>query len=194
MPAKSIKDVKKRAWTFVLYPESAPADWRDILQATGLPFAVSPLHDRDLNATGEPKKPHHHLILVYSGPTTYACVEHLTASLSQPVPQPLEAVRGMYRYFTHADNPEKAQYDSREILTVNGFDISNFVEISAGEVLAIKQRVLSDIIRPLELSEYSDLVNYLMDNELSVEFEVVSNNTLFFNAYLRSVRFKNEKT
>src|SRR5699024_12578625 len=33
------KDVKKRNWWFVLYPESAPPDWRDRLRATGLPIA-----------------------------------------------------------------------------------------------------------------------------------------------------------
>ena len=64
-------NVKKRYWAFVLYPESAPSDWRDIIQMTGLPFAVSPLHDKDLNADNTIKKAHYHIILCYPGPTTY---------------------------------------------------------------------------------------------------------------------------
>lgn len=194
MPQKSIKDAKKRAWTFVLYPESAPADWREQLQATGLPFAVSPLHDRDLNATGEPKKAHHHIIVVYAGPTTYSNVEHLTSSLSQPVPQPLEAVRGMYRYFTHTDNPEKAQYDPQDITAANGFNIADYVELTASEVSAIKQRVLTEIVIPLKMVEYSDLVTFLLDNAMFAEFDIVSNHTIFFNAFLRSERHKTEKS
>lgn len=51
------KNVKKRNWAFLVYPESAPENWLQILQATGLQCAISPLHDRDLNATGEPKRP-----------------------------------------------------------------------------------------------------------------------------------------
>ena len=88
------KDVKKRNWAMVLYPESAPEDWRDQLRKTGLQCAVSPLHDKDTNADGEPKKPHYHVILVYGSPTTYRNVEGLTKRLNQPIPQPLEQVRG----------------------------------------------------------------------------------------------------
>lgn len=43
------KNIKKRNWAFVLYPESAPADWREQLQKTGLQCAISPLHDKDMN-------------------------------------------------------------------------------------------------------------------------------------------------
>ena len=50
--------VKKRNWAFVLYPESAPEDWRERLQQTGLQCCVSPLHDKDVNDTGGPKKAH----------------------------------------------------------------------------------------------------------------------------------------
>lgn len=51
------KNVKKRNWVMVAYPDSLPENWLDILVQTGLPCAISPLHDRDTEATGEPKKP-----------------------------------------------------------------------------------------------------------------------------------------
>ena len=62
---------KKRYWAFVLYPESAPDNWRDFLQQTGLQVAISPLHDKDIDPTGLPKKSHYHIILCYDGPTTF---------------------------------------------------------------------------------------------------------------------------
>ena len=114
-----MKNVKKRNWAFVLYPESAPNNWLDLLQQTGLQFCVSPLHDKDLNADNTLKKAHYHIILIYDGPTTYNNVRQLTESLGQPIPQPLEQVRGYYRYLTHKDNPEKYQYDEKDILTFN---------------------------------------------------------------------------
>ena len=40
---------KKRYWAFVLYPESAPKNWKEILQQTGLSCCVSPLHDKDID-------------------------------------------------------------------------------------------------------------------------------------------------
>lgn len=88
------RNVKKRNWVFLVYPDSAPSDWVSVLQSTGLSCAISPLHDRDVNPTGEPKKPHYHVIACYSGPTSYNVVKSLTDGLNAPIPQPLEQVRG----------------------------------------------------------------------------------------------------
>lgn len=186
------KNVKKRNWAFVLYPESAPKDWREQLQQTGLQCAISPLHDKDINPTGEPKKPHHHVILCYAGPTAYNVVKALTnGKLGQTIPQALEQVRGYYRYLTHEDNPEKAQYSKAEIQTLNGFNIKDFVELTKSEVTKLK-REIQTFIRDNEIVEYADLMDYLMDagDGMADHYEVAANNTMFFAKYLVSRRFK----
>lgn len=180
-------EIKKRNWTFVLYPESAPTDWVDRLKLSGLMSAVSPLHDKDLNPTGEAKKAHYHILLVYSGPTTYNAVAKFTASLNATIPQPLESVRGMYRYFSHKDNPEKYQYNEAEIRSINGFNIADLVELTKSEVNEIKMQVLK-LIRELDVTEYSGLVDFLVDNEMMTEYDVVINNTFFFHTYITSRR------
>ena len=43
--AQDAKNVKKRNWAFVAYPESMPTNWLEILQETGAPIAISPLHE-----------------------------------------------------------------------------------------------------------------------------------------------------
>lgn len=187
------KNVKKRNWAFVLYPESAPEDWRERLQKTGLPCAISPLHDRDVNATGEPKKPHYHVMVFYQGPTSYNVVKRLTDGLNQPIPQVVEQVRGYYRYLTHMDNPEKAQYPASEIMTLNGFDIGDFVEMSKSEVLKVC-RALLDYIRENDIMEYADLMDMTMCEGVPPEwFDVASSRTLFFTGYLKSRRFRVER-
>lgn len=185
--ASKNENVKKRNWTFVLYPESAPEDWREKIKISGLLAAVSPLHDKDINPTGEKKKPHYHVILVYSGPTTYGAVSKFTASLNATIPQPLESVRGMYRYFSHKDNPEKYQYDENEIVRFNGFNIADLVELTKSEVNEIKARVLG-LVREVNIVEYADLVDFLVDNQMLEEYDVAINNTLFFNTYITSRR------
>jgi hypothetical protein len=183
---------KKRNWAFVAYPESAPADLFEQLKISGLPIAVSPLHDRDFEADGQtPKKPHWHILLAYPGPTTYNAVKAFTARFNSPGPIPLEAVRGYYRYLTHKDNPEKAQYSESQIACFNGFSIYDFVEITRSEVDAIKSQLVS-LIREQGIVEYADLLNHLQDSSLQNEFSVASNNTLFFNTYITSMRHKAE--
>ena len=43
------KYIKSRTWGAVVYPESAPDNWIEILEETRIQFAVSPLHDKDVN-------------------------------------------------------------------------------------------------------------------------------------------------
>lgn len=187
------KNVKKRNWAFVLYPESAPADWREQLQKTGLPCAISPLHDRDVNATGEPKKPHYHVMVFYQGPTSYNVVKRLTDGLNQPIPQVVEQVRGYYRYLTHMDNPEKAQYAPSEIVTLNGFDIGDYVDMTKSEVTKVL-RALMGYIQDNNLMEYADLMDMTMCEGVPPEwFDVAASHTLFFTGYLKSRRFRVER-
>lgn len=182
------KNVKKRNWAFVLYPESAPKDWREQLAKSGIQCAVSPLHDRDTNPTGEPKKPHYHVILVYGNPTTYSNVKAFTnGRLGQTIPQPLEQVRGYYRYLTHQDNPEKAQYSPADIQVLNGFDIREYVELSRSDVIRLMKEI-QQLIRDNGLTEYGQLMNILLDGgEATADmYEVAAGHTLFFRAYLTS--------
>lgn len=185
-----MKNIKKRNWAFVLYPESAPSNWLQLLQDSGLQVAISPLHDKDINPDNEPKKPHYHIILIYDGPTTYNNVKTLTDSLNQPIPQPLEQVRGYYRYLTHKDNPEKYQYNENEIRTLNGFDILNYIELTKSEVIKIKSELFAFIVDN-DITEYSDLIELLRCTELINYLEVAVNNTILFHTYITSRRHKN---
>lgn len=185
------KKVKKRHWAFVAYPESLPADWVEQLKQSGLKVAISPLHDRDVNPTGEPKKPHYHVIVSYEGPTTFSNVEKLTLRLNQPHPQPLEQVRGYYRYLTHEDNPEKAQYSKDDIQTLNGFDIRDYVEMTKSEVTRYLREV-QQFVMDSNITEYADLMEILIQGGEGMAdwYDVASSHTLFFTAYLRSRRYK----
>lgn len=183
------KNVKKRNWAFVAYPESMPKNWIEILQNTGLPIAISPLHDRDINADESEKKSHYHIILTYSGPTSYNVVKKITDRLNGTIPIPLEQIKGYYRYLTHEDNPEKAQYDKKEIKHLNGFNMRDFIELTKSEVSKIK-REIRGIIFERCITEYSDLMLLLDEEGNNERIEVAENNTIHFDALLRSLRHK----
>lgn len=188
-----MKNLKKRNWAFVLYPESAPTDWRDLLQSTGIQAAISPLHDKDINPDGQPKKAHYHVIITYSNTTTYNSVKELTDRFNCPIPQPLEQVRGYYRYLTHKDNPEKFQYNEDDITTINGFDILEYVELTTTEVNKIKVEI-QKLIRDNLITEYADLMDLLLDSDLKNYWDVASNHTYFFDKYISSIRNKLNKS
>ena len=60
-----MKCKKSRYWTFLIYPDSAPKNWYELLEELHLPTCVSPLHDRDVNPDGEIKKPHYHVMICW---------------------------------------------------------------------------------------------------------------------------------
>jgi len=186
------RNIKKRHWAFVLYPDSAPDQWIDMLVNTGIQFCVSPLHDRDVNPDGSFKKPHFHVILVYDGPTTYNNVKSLTDSLGQPIPQPLEQVRGYYRYLTHKDNPEKFQYNEFDIHRYNGFDIKDFADLTYGEVQRCLKSIQTFIVDNC-LIEFSDLMDFLLSNDYYDLYDVASSHSFFINCYITSYRNKMKK-
>ncbi len=184
------RNIKKRNWAFVLYPESAPVDWFEQLQQRGVVGAVSPLHDKDVNEDEErtPKKPHYHVLLVYKGPTAYSVVKALTDELNQPRPQAIEQLGGYYRYLVHQDNPEKYQYDPKDIRRLGGFEIGDYVDLTRSEKRRVRMAVRQYIIDH-DICEYWELVVRLGREGLFEEEDYASNHTLELVNCLRSRRF-----
>lgn len=179
--------VKKRNWAFVVYPESLPDDWLNILKLKGTACAVSPLHDRDINPDGEPKKPHYHIILSFGSPTTYNNVKNFVDDLNGTIPIHLESVVGYYRYLTHKDNPEKAQYNEEEIQLFNGFDPVELMTES--EITNLIKQIIS-VIKLNNITEFETLVDYLLSHDMHDNLVALEKHPYFIHLYINSKRHK----
>ena len=188
------KEAKSANWAFIVYPDSAPADWREVLTLQGLRCAVSPLHDKDVNdEKEEEKKAHWHVIMCWDGgSTTFATARRVAALVNGTIPIPLVSVRGYYRYFTHKDHPKKYQYDENEIVTLNGFDVTDFMGLTAHEARRIT-KILLTYIRDNNVTEYSDFLFTAMEHFTDEEFDVARNNTIMFNAVIKSMKHRNKE-
>ena len=184
--------LKGRNWAFVMYPESMPSDWYYRLEMTGLPFAISPLHDKDLNPTGDEKKPHYHVMCYYENPTTKDNVKKLVSDLvNGTIPIKLESLKGMYRYHIHRDNPEKFQYNDSDRIFINGFDVHKVDDLTYYEVKKLL-RQLYKIIIDHNITEYADLLDFLRENDCFDLLDVSENHTILLNTYITSRRYKNK--
>jgi hypothetical protein len=192
---KSIqKDDRTRNWNFILYPESAPENWKDVISETHIEWVVSPLHDKDVNPDGEIKKAHYHITLLFPSNKSYEQVKELTDSVNAPIPVKCQSVKGSIRYMAHKDNPEKVQYNWEDIVCYGGADLSALCAPTATERLQIQKDIL-DYIRSAEITEFEDIVNYARDNEFNDWLNILLNfSTVSINAYVRSRRHKAEKT
>lgn len=171
---------RTRNWTFIVYPESAPKNWRSILDDKHVQWIESPLHDKDVNPDGTVKKEHWHILLIYDGVKSFSQIKEITDSLSSPVPQACESARGLVRYMIHMDNPEKYQYDRAGIVGHCGADVESFFEMTATNRLATLKEI-SQFIMDNQITNFSDLVKYAILNSDDWFTVIADKNTLFIN-------------
>lgn len=186
MTKKKYEYEKGRDWTFIVYPESAPANWRTILDETHLRWIESPLHDKDANADGEAKKEHYHILLIFDGPVTEKQVLKIIEPLNTPIPKKVGSSRGLVRYMAHLDNPEKFQYPIDEIIGHNGADVAEYFKLTATNKLT----VMKDMINYIYENRIDNFADFLM---ICIEtsddwFDVaVNSNTLALNKMIDAV-------
>ncbi|RSJ90510.1 replication protein [Streptococcus cristatus] len=182
-----IKEKRSNKWAFLLYQDSAPKNYLDILEELHIPFVLSPWHDKDINKeTGEFKKAHKHGALYFDSLKSYSQVsELLTNNLNTPAHvEPVMSPKGMYDYFTHAENPEKTLYDINKIETGCGFDLDKFlINNNSDEFLSM----VIDIIEERNFTEFNNLVRYAR-TENPLLLDLIIDKTYFFAKYLDSRR------
>lgn len=180
-----------RNWAMIVYPDSLPENWKDIICSE--PVAISPLHDKDSNPDGEKKKAHYHLVFNYKGNKSFEQIDEIARALRAPIPERINSLVGAVRYLTHMDNPEKYQYESSEIQVFGGFDLESCLALSTGD----KRQVLKDILvftSENNILHFADLLDYCMSDEAPAGwFEIVTErNTLVVKEYIKSLWQKNK--
>jgi len=185
---------RTRNWNIIVYPESAPENWRDIVDETRIEWVASPLHDKDVDPDGTIKKSHWHVLLLFEGVKTYEQVKEVADRINAPVPVKCQSVKGSIRYMAHKDHPDKFQYNWNDIVCYGGADLSALCAPTATERLQIQKDILS-FIRDNGLDEFSDLIDSIEKMKNDEWLNVALNySTISINAYLRSRRHKAEKS
>ena len=71
----------ERELGLLLFTQSAPQNWRELLDECHVSWVESPLHDKDINPDGTVKKPHWHIILLFDGNKSYDQIKRLQIAL-----------------------------------------------------------------------------------------------------------------
>lgn len=132
---------RTRNYATVVYPESAPENWLSVIQESKTPVFISPLHDKDINPTGEPKKPHFHVLTMYEGVKTKEQAQEFFTSFGGVGCEVVNSARGYARYLCHLDNPEKAQYNIDDVKAYGGADYMHSIGCAADKAKAIREMV-----------------------------------------------------
>lgn len=177
-----------RNWSFIVYPESAPENWLQKLEELCIPCLVSPLHDKDVNADGEKKKPHYHILLMFEGKKSFEQIKLITDEFNSPIPVNCQSIKGMARYLTHMDNPEKAQYSRNDIISFGGVNLSEILKPSSADRYSMIRDMIN-FINENQIYEYEDILNYSMEFKFDSWFPLLCDNcTYIIDAVIKSKR------
>lgn len=184
------KETRTKTWTLVLYPESAPDNWRELIDENHIPWVESPLHDKDLTATGEVKKPHWHILLVFSTLKSFDQVKELTVRLNGPIPERCHDAKALTRYMAHMDDPNKAQYSVADIKPHGGVDLPDLLRPSSSERYTIIDEMLA-FVKLNNIIEFQDIMDYARDKERDKWFPLLCDNSaIIVQMYIKSQRHR----
>lgn len=130
---------RTRNFASVVYPESAPENWQDILGEQFVPSFISPLHDKDINPTGEAKKPHYHVLIMFDNVKTTEQAKELFDKISGVGCESVQSLRGYSRYLCHLDNPEKFQYNIDDVKSLCGADYVGTIGLAIDKLKALDE-------------------------------------------------------
>ena len=189
---KSSPNERTRNWTVVLYPESAPSDWRDYLDEQHIEWIESPLHEFDTDPTGEIKKPHYHIALLFGGVKSYEQVLSFVEPLKCPIPKRVHNIKALVRYMAHLDNPDKYQYGLEGIICHGGVEIDELLKPSSSERYSLIAEMMQ-YVDDSGLTEMQDLLAYARNERFNDWFPLLCDNCSFvMNTYVKSQRHRNE--
>ena len=175
---------RTRNFATVVYPESAPENWQDILAEQFVPAFISPLHDKDVNPTGEAKKPHYHVMIMFDSVKTREQAQAIFDLIKGVGCEVVQSVRGYARYLCHLDNPEKYQYEQSNVRSLCGADYVGTIGLVTDKYKAIGEMI--DFCELNDIVSYSELLKYCRMERFDWFRVLCDNGTVVIREYLKS--------
>lgn len=149
------KGKRARAWTTVIYPDSAPKNFEEILRDELVECLISPLHDKDKEPDGSGlKKAHWHVVLSFKNPVTSEHAKEVFDKINGVGIQKVKDFAQLARYLCHLDHPNKYQYDPADVVSIGAIDYRSLIMSGADE-----DEMLDEIF---EAMDANGLITYSM--------------------------------
>lgn len=183
-------NTRTRNYATVVYPESAPDNWQNILAEQMVPSFISPLHDKDFNPDGEPKKAHFHVMIMFDGPKTREQAEEIFNLIGGVGCEIVKSLRGYARYLCHLDNPDKYQYDAADVKTICGADYIGVIGLAIDKFKAVHE--MMDFCEKYNVDSFYLLANYAREHRSDWSRVLMESATLVMREWLKSRRWSKE--
>ena len=181
---------RTRNYATMVYPESAPVDWRETLVSFFVPAFISPLHNNDFNPTGEKKKDHFHVVIMFDGPKTPEQAVKIFDAIGGVGCEVVHSIRGYTRYLCHLDNPEKAQYSQDDVVSLCGADYASVIGLSTDKYKALCE--MEEFCEKYDVVSFFALARYASAYRTDWSRVLKDNGSFYMREYLQSRKWSKE--
>lgn len=181
---------RTRNYTTVVYEESAPNNWLDILSDHLVPAFVSPLHKDDENPDGEKKKAHYHVVIMFDSMKTIEQAREITTSIGGVGCEAVKSIRGVARYLCHLDNPEKAQYETTNVRCFCGADYHDIISLKIDKFVAIGE--MEEFCEKYDVVSFFALSRYATKYRSDWSRVLKESASVYMREYLKSRQWSKE--
>lgn len=188
---KSSSSLRTRNFACVVYPESAPENWFSLLTDLKVPCYVSPLHDSDFNPTGEPKKPHFHVLFTFDGVKSVEQVIAIFETFGGVGFEVVNSARAYARYLCHLDNPDKHQYSIDGVKQFGGADYIALIGTAFDKSKSIREMIA--YIEENDCTCFSDLMLFASENRSDWFDTLINSGAYVIKEYIKSRTWKMHK-
>lgn len=184
MADKKSSPKRYRNFGTIVYPESAPADWQNVLSNFHIPAFVSPLHDKDTTDTGALKKAHYHVMIMYDNVKTLEQANELIKAIGGVGCEVIGAISGYARYLCHLDELDKVKYSVDDVRSFSGADYYYITTLPRD-----RYKSLNDMFEYLEknpFDSFSSFVTYCRINNFEWFRLLCDNSTYIVDKFIKS--------
>lgn len=177
---------RARAWTCIVYPDSAPTGWQEILREQLVECLISPLHDKDVepDGTGEVKKAHWHVVLSFKNPCSSSKAEEVFKVINGVGCQKVKDFKQMARYLCHLDQPNKHQYSVGDVISIGAIDYQSLIMSASDEDEMLDE--IFDFIRANQIVSFADFVDMVRVHKPEWRCVVYHQYTALISRYIKS--------
>lgn len=186
--ANSVPSSRFRNFATIIYPDSAPEDWRSVLSDHHIPAFISPLHDSDENPTGERKKPHYHVILMFEGKKSIEQINEIMRSFGGVgEAEVVKSLRAYARYLCHLDNPDKHQYSTDDVQSLSGADYYSIIGLAVDKYVALRD--MEEFCDRYNIVSFYLLARYASKNRHDWDRILKDSGAIYMREFLESRRW-----
>ena len=184
---------RTRNYACIVYPESAPKNWKELLEAMHIPALISPIHDQDTLPDGTTKKEHYHVIILFGSLKSPKQAKAIFDVIGGVGIEAINCTPAYARYLTHMDNPDKAQYSSKDVIALSGADYEALTYVPTDDLTVIQDMLT--YIKHNQIISFSKFVDICRVSNLEwLKILALKRTSHFFLQYLKSLAWDMEQS